>query len=337
MNAEQAGLGYPSENPPEMIPMDAEMMKGMAAVNTHIEALKARNEPDLNTSQGREKAAEVKLAEKKRKESNWFSRVTIDRGNGWKPIWGSAADEELRIYTLVDGDKHRFWGIKPVGMDIYDFWEKYDPDVRRYEDRQQETPVDPDAPTGPLIGEPPRNAPPSNKAAAKPKRRQKPSEVTPIHRIRKSTPKSTNANTGTPKSLAQKVDAGHLALLDQLREVPGPSHANGRPTRNKTAVIRSDAEQKSTTEDGGSAPTKRPRGRPATKTHSAASDSKRPRGRPPTRGKQAEKSPKQKRTPTVKGNARVTKSQQVKLRPSAPSTHKMRTRGKGPAELLRLP
>ena len=39
-------------------------------------------------------------------------------------------------------------------MGIDDFWDKYDPEVRRYEDRQQETPVNPDAPTGPLIGEP---------------------------------------------------------------------------------------------------------------------------------------------------------------------------------------
>lgn len=105
------------------------------------------------------------------KENNWASRVILDRGNGWKPIWGSAKDEELRIYTLLKTFEHRFWGIKPIGMTIHEFWHKYDPEVKRYHDRQQETPVNPDAPVGVLIGEPPKSLT-TKETAAKPVKRR---------------------------------------------------------------------------------------------------------------------------------------------------------------------
>lgn len=107
----------------------------------------------------------------KEKERNWASRVILDRENGWKPIWGSAKDEELRIYTLLDTFEHRFWGIKPIGMTIHEFWHKYDPEVKRYYDRQQETPVNPDAPVGELIGEPPKSLT-TEETAAKPVKRR---------------------------------------------------------------------------------------------------------------------------------------------------------------------
>lgn len=346
MDGEQAGspgrslfarLGYSPEKTPETVPKDVEIMRGMAAVNAHLEAQIAKRQPDLNTPEGRKKAAEAESAERKKKGNNWISRVIIDRGNGWKPIWGSAEDQELRIYTLVKGGIHRFWGVKPIGMGIDYFWETYDPEVKRYEDIQQETPVNPDAPTGPLIGEPPRSPSSTDKITAKPRKRQRAPKINPTNRVRKSSTESQKVNVNTRKSLADKVGAGESGLQGQVVEVPVAAYADGRPIRNQAAAIASDTERKSATADGGSAPTKRPRGRPASRPKPAAKDSKRPRGRPPGKGTQAEKLPKQRKTPNFKGDARVTKSQKEKSRPSAPSTHKMRTRGAGPAELLRLP
>lgn len=336
-------FGYPSERPETWVPMTPEMEKIMLATNAHIEAERAKAEAAMNTLQGRKKAAEAKLAEKKRKESNWLSRVIYDRGDGWKPIWGTAKDEELRIYTIVDSGEHRFWGIKPIGMGIDDFWEKYDPEVKRYEDRQQETPVNPDAPVGNLIGEPSRSLLPYKKAVVKPRKQQKPSEINSTHRVRKST-ESQKVNKNTRRSLVDKVDAGQPGLGGLVREVAvtATAHASGRTTRKSTAGTSSSAQQEKATKEGVSAPSKLPRGRPAAKAGVAAKDDtsshpKRPRGRPAAKGRPIETPPKQKKTPAAKGNARVTKSSQTERRPSAPSTHRMRTRREGPAELLQLP
>ena len=272
----------------------------------------------MNTPEGRKEAAAAELAERQRKKNNWASRVVIDRGNGWKPIWGIVKDEELQIYTLLDSGEHRFWGTKPVGMAIYDFWDKYDPEVRRYEDRTQETPVHPDAPTGPLIGEPSRKLSAPKKPAAKSRRRQKTPEINHTNRVRKSNKDSPKINKNTRKSIAERLDTEPSRSEDQVREMTGTNPVSSRPTRNKKVTKASGAQQ-TATKDGDSAP------------------SKRPRGRPPIEEKLAKRSPKQKKTPAVKGNAKVTKSSQTKRRPSAPSVHKMRTRGKGPAELLQLP
>lgn len=324
------GFGHPSESPPYEVSVDPTMQRMLSELNAGLEAKRLRAEVEMNTPAGRKKAAEVELAEMERKKSNWASRVVIDRGNGWKPIWGTVEDEELSIYTLLDTGEHRFWGIKPIGMGIYEFWDKYDPEVRRYEDRTQETPINPDAPAGPLIGESPRSLPPPSKAAATRKSR-KPPEINPTHRVRKST-------TDSSKVEPSKVDKKLRKSLPQ-QKAPTTAHSTSRPTRNKTAVPIADSQQDPATEQGTSTPSSRPRGRPAaTKQKPDANDedalpSKRPRGRPPTKARLAEKNPKQKKTTAVRGNARVTKS----ARPSAPSVHNMRTRRKGPAEILQLP
>ena len=197
------GSSHPCQTTQKTTPWDPEMARSMAATNAQIEAQRLKREAESNTLEGRRKASEAKLAEKKRKEDNWLSRVICDRGNGWKPVWGTAEDEESRIYTLVDSDEHRFWGIKPTGMGIDEFWEKYDPEVKRYDDRQQETPVNPDAPVGPLIDEPPK-IPPPTKAVAKPRQRRKTPEIDSAHKIRKSMVKSQKINN-TRKSLAHKL------------------------------------------------------------------------------------------------------------------------------------
>ena len=301
--------------------------------------IKAQKEAEMNTPENRRKAAEAESAERAQKKHNFhYGRALPTQVmEGWELIGGNRTNEEIRVYTRTYDWKHRFWGIKPIGMTMDDFWERHDPEVARHHDAQQECPLDPEKPLGPLIGEPIEDLPPPIGSAAKPRRRQKTPEVNTSHRVRKSTTESPKVNKKNRNSFADEVGVESSGLKDQVRGAPVAIHANGRPTRNKTNVIAPDAEPKSVTEDGGSAPPKRSRGRPVTKTKSAANDSKRPRGRPPTKGKQAGKPPKQKKTPTVKGNARVTKSKQIKPRPSAPSTHKMRSRGEGPAELLRLP
>ena len=334
-------LGYPSEQPQNTVPLSPEMARSIEAMNAHIEARRLQMEAEMNTPEGRKKAAEMKLADIERKKSNWFSRAFHDRGNGWKPIWGTAEDEEMRIYTLLDSDEHRFWGVKPIGMTIYDFWEKYDPEVKRYEDRQQETPVNPDAPAGPLIGEPPRSPIPK-RAAAKPVDRPKTPELKSNQRVRKSKTQPRKSNRNTRKSLARMLDAGHPELERQSREVPTKPHVGGKLIRTKLVDKASSSQQKEAKKDEGSVNFQHPRGAPNTKTKAIGKDdtvpSKRPRGRPPMKRKSTERPPKQRKTPATKENAGVQKVQRAeRLRPLAPSTHKMRTRGKGPAEPLRLP
>ncbi len=333
------GFGHPRTTPPYEISNDPTTQKMISGARAEMEGQRLRTEAEMKTPEGLKKAAEAKLAERQRKERDWFSRVIYDHGNGWKPIWGSAEDEELRIYTSVNGGAHRFWGVKPIGMNIYDFWRKYDPDVERYVDRQQETPANPDAPVGPLIGEPSRSITPK-KAAAKPRKQRKIPEINSTNRVRRSRTKSQEVKS-TRKSLAFKVDAGNLQLEDQEREVPPTPRVGSRTTRIKIASTASSSQQKQAAENEGLVNKKNPRGRPATRAKEASKDGtlppKHPRGRPPVKGKPTERPPKQKKTPAVKGNVRVTKSPQKAPPPLLPSTHKMRTRRAGPAELLQLP
>ena len=310
-----------------------EMAESVAPMLAHIEAQRLKEEAERNTPEGRKKAAEMRLAEIERKKNNWLSRAIHDRGNGWKPIWGTAEDEEMRIYTIVDSGEHRFWGVKPTGMTIDDFWEKYDPEVKRYEDRQQETPVNPDAPAGPLIGEPPRS-PITKRAAAKPTKRTKTVELKSNHRVAKSKPQPRKSNQSTRKSLARRLDAGHQEVEIQSREVPTIEdqirvvdravRTNGRPTRSKAAVPASGAGQKTA------------KAKPSVKDNTPT-QSKRTRGRPPAGAKPTKRRSDQMDAPVVQGKARITKSSRKDPRPPAPSTHQMRTRRGGPAEPLELP
>ena len=271
----------------------------------HWEAHRIRTEAEMNTPEGRKKASEMKRAEIREKEMNWAFRVVLDRKNGWKPIWGSAKDEELRIYTLLDTGEHRFWGIKPIGMTIHQFWHKYDPEVKRYHDRTQETPVNPDAPVGRLIGEPPKSLT-TKETTAKPVKRQKTPDSNSTHRVRKST-------------------------------APSRTPGMNRPKRANTV---SASQQKQATEYEGSA--KYPGERPASKAKAATKDvtmpPKHPRGRLPVEKKPTGRLPKQKKMPAVKGNAGVQKPRKAdRPRPLVLSIHKMRTRQDGPAQFLRLP
>lgn len=295
------------------------MARSMAATTAHMEAQRLEREAESNTPEGRQKAAEAAEVELARKRRAWGNRAWALPLDGFKGIHDSAEDKEIKVYTRTYDLKHKFWGVKPVGMTIWDFWNVHDPDVKRYHDANQETPAtpEPSTVTPPLMGRPQHT-----KRLPKSRRHQKASGVNPTHRVTKSTTPKVNDNAR--KSLAHKIDAGDSALEDQVRDVGGAGRARGRPTRNKPAETGPGIQQKSA------------KAKP-TVQDKIPSQPKRPRGRPPTKEKPPGRPSNQKKTPTIKGDARVTKSAQKESRHSAPSTHKMRTRRSGPAEALQLP
>ncbi|CAF9940988.1 hypothetical protein IMSHALPRED_002241 [Imshaugia aleurites] len=340
--------------------MDPETQRLADRMDAEEDMERARKEAEMNTPENRRKAADAKVAERERKRINFhFCRaLPTYMQDGWRHIRADEfTDQEIRVYTEAN-ERRRFWGIKPAGMGIDEFWERNDPEVGRYDDRiamTWENPLIPPPITiysenKPVIwagqGPNPDMAPPEppiaevpqpTKAAAKSRRRQKTSDVNPLHRVKKSTADSSKINKNTRNSLADNA-----------------------------ALLPSGAPQEPATEDGSSAPAKRPRGRPSGTPKLAVTDEpfttpkrprgrpaanpkpitkdqnelpiKRPRGRPPGKGNPAERGrpSKQKKASAIQGNARITKSSQSERRPSAPSTHKMRTRREGPAELLKL-
>ena len=292
----------------------------------------------MNTPEGRKKAAKEAEAELAEKRRSWGTRAWALPMDGFVGITDSARDKELKIYTRTYDLKHKFWGIKPVGMAIWDFWDIFDPEVKRYYDANQETPASPEAST---VAPPPTDSPQHIKVTTKPRRRQASLNINSTNRVKKSTIQSPRVNKNTQKSLAHNIDAGHPALEAQIREVPIVTPVSDRTTRKRTAETVANAQQHAT-EGRSSAPSKPRRGRPPAKAKTPAKGDtlppKRPRGRPPVKTKPTEGPPKPKKTPAVKGNARVTKPPQTeRRRPPVPSTHKMRTRGKGPAERLQIP
>lgn len=323
------GFGHPRESPHYEVSVDPTLQR---MLNADIEAKRLRTETEVHTPGGREKAAKEAEAELAEKRRAWGTRVCAEPLDGFIGIYDSAKDKELRVYTRTYDLQHKFWGVKPVGMAIWDFWDIYDPEVKRYHDANQETP----ASLEPSTSVPPPEVPATRtKVAMKPERRQKTPDINPTHRVRKSTAESPKVNKKTRKPLAHNVGSGHPNLDDQMRQMTGTDSVSGRSARNKKGTTASGAQQ-AATKDGDSVLSKRPRGRPPIK-EKLAKRSPKQKKTPAVKGKLVEKLPRQKRTPAVKGNSRVTKSSQTKRRPSAPSTHKMRTRGEGPAELLQLP
>ena len=382
------------------------------------DAQRLKEEAERNTPEGRKKAAKEAEAEIAEKRQHWGRRAAALPYDGFKGILDSAEDKELQVYTRTYHHEHKFWGIKPVGMSIWDFWDIHDPEVKRYDDANQETPATPEPST---LAPPPINSPRKPRPTAKIRRQQKPSNVNPNNRVKKLTTPSKDNNktrrslaskvgsgnpglnsqvriidralrthdrpnpevkryddanqetpatpepaTGTPpmnarvqrnkskaksrgrqkssntnsthrvkkstkpkpnketrKSLADKSDAENSGLEDQMRVVKGGVRARGRPTRNKTAVAVTPAEEKTV--------------KPKTSVQrDVPPKTKRPRGRPPVNAKTTERRSDQKSTPADQGKARITISSRKDTRPPAPSTHAMRTRRAGPAENLQL-
>lgn len=313
------GFGYPRETRPDEISDDPTLKRMLVELNADKEAKRLREEAEKDTPEGRKKAAEAAEAELTERRRGWGTRVVAAPLDGFVGIHDSAKDSELRIYTRTYDLKHKFWGVKPAGMTIWDFWDIHDPEVKRYYDANQETPASPEPSK---VAPPPTSSPQRTKLLAKSRRRQKSSDINPTNRVTKSTtPKVINS---TRKSLAHKIDAGDSALEDQVRDVEGAVRARGRPTRNKPAETGPGVQQKSAKAN-------------PTVQDKISPQPKRPRGRPPTKEKSTGRPSNQRKIPAVKGDARVTKSSQKQSRPSAPSTHKMRTRRSGPAESLQLP
>lgn len=347
------------------------------AMHPERDSERARQEVEMMSPENRQKAAETEAAERERKWIDFHFKRAIPRflEAGWKHIRQELTDEEIRVYT-TDYDSRRFWGIKPAGIGMNEFWELNDPEVTRYNDNIAVTWEDPlirpavtafseNKPTiwagrgvNPDLKapEPPAVEAPLPTTGAKSKRRQKIPEVDPIHRVRKSKTPSPKINKkGNRKKLAEKTNAGPSRPEDPTQEEPSSAPTTDGPSQTKTVLSPSTTQQLPTPDDqlqlpskrprqqpthtakpapapSSPQPPKRPRGRPA-KPKPATKDAvtsspKRPRGRPPGKGKST----------AVKGNAGVTKtpSQQKGRRALAPSTHVMRTRGKGTAELLQL-
>ena len=318
------GFGHSHETQPDEVSNDPTLKRMILEINANTEAQRLRTEAEMDTPENRREAAKVAAAELAKKRRGWESRAWALPFDGFKGIPDSAEDRELRIYTRTYDHKHKFWGVKPVGMAIWDFWNIYDPEVTRYDDANQETPATPET-SMPAISQ--TDSTQRIKSTPKPRRRQKTPNINPTHRARKSTTPPSKVNKNTRKSLAHKIDSGNSELGYQIRGVDVAVRASGRPARTKAAVTAPGPEQKSA------------KAKPAVRenTSSQVSQPKRPRGRPPTKGKSTERPSNQKKTPLAKGSARVTKSSQKEPRPSAPSTHKMRTRRAGPAEPLQLP
>ena len=373
-----------NRNSTQWVPRDPEMQKLTDARIAELDIERAREEAEMDTPENRQKAAEAEVAERERKRIQFhFSRaLPTYMLEGWKHIREEFTDQEIRVYT-EDSGLRRFWGIKPAGIGMDEFWERTDPEIRRYDDRIAITWEDPLIPPpvtayderialiwagqgrNPdlITPEPPVTKEPTRpKVAAKPKRRPKAPDVNPTHRVRKSTTESSKVNKNTRKFLADNA----ALIASGAQQGPATEDVDsatskrprGRPAVKATTPVAKDdisstpkrprrrpvVKVTPAAEEEILSTPKRPRGRPAANPKPTAKDqdelpSKRPRGRPPAKGNptKRERPSKQKKAPAVQGNARIAKPQQPQRRPLAPSTHKMRTRREGPAELLQLP
>lgn len=114
------------------VPRDPEMQRLLDARNLQKDIERARKEFEMDTPENREKAFEAEVAERKRRWIDFHRYRAIPRfvEEGWKHIRGIYTDEEIRVYT-IDNERRRFWGIKPAGMDMFEFWDQNDPEVTR--------------------------------------------------------------------------------------------------------------------------------------------------------------------------------------------------------------
>ena len=359
------------------VPRDPQGQEMMDRIKAQEQAEAARREIELDTPEHRQRVAAAEVAKREQKRINFdFGRTMPDvLEQGWQHLMGDCADEEIRVYTTGNEVRRRFWGIKPAGMSIDEFWEQNDPEVSRWEDNiavTWENPLIPPPITeddvnnpvvwagrgvnpGSLLPQLPVAEPPQSSKFIKPNRRQSTPPVNPDHRVTKSkppTPKKKKKNA--QNALAEKIDAGISRLESQRLGQEEASQANQRPSRNRRAATVTDTQLEPAATAEGSVPTKRPRGRPPGKTYLAPkndtiSEPKRPRGRPAKRRLAADaegpppskrprgRPPLKERPPCDQGNARNQKASQKPERTAAASNHKMRTRGKGIAELLQLP
>ena len=352
-----------NENSSNLISKDSEIQKLVGTIDR-------QSVVGLNAPKDRGKGVETDMAERHRRKMDFHAFRAIPRfvEEGWKHLQEEFADEEIRVYT-IDNERRRFWGIKPAGIGMSDFWEQNDPEVERYHDIIAVTWADPliRPSYNPMGGVMPvvwagrginpdllPSNPPSAKAsppskAKNSKRGQKSPDVNATHKVRKTPKPPPKSKKKTPqKFLADKLDAGHSRSKDQMPDEQEEAPASQRTSRSKRTLITPNAPPESATSNKNPTPSKHPRRHAASEANPIPKNDippvpKRPRGRPakpkPASSNKDASLPKRPRGrppgkakgSAVKGNAGVTKP------PPAPSNHKMRTRGKGAAKLMQLP
>lgn len=273
-----------------------------------------------------------------------------------------ATYSDIRVYTRLKDGQYKYWGVKDDGMTIEDFWSRTDPENTREDDNHQNVLID----LVPAHTEPLSNSQsPRVTAAPRPRRTQKTPEVNPKHRAKKSATVTPPVNKSTRKSLATKLDAKHPGLDEQVRDIT-ESVPKGRRSAAHPAVVersdrqineplkRSDVIKKIPVEppreqvgrgrrrkvQPGVVNSVRPKAADQRNSQPAdpasASPPKRTRGRPAKENPSMKSSGKQRR-PATENKAKITKPKKEKQHSSAPSSHKMRTRARGPAQHPQLP
>lgn len=231
-----------------------------------------------------------------------------------------ATSNDVRIYTKLKNGEYKYWGIRDDDMEIEDFWAKFDPNNTRYQDDNEDNPLD----IGSAENVPLSNIPtPRASAAIGLERRQKTPSINSQHRVRKSPSVTPQINKRTRKSLAAKIDTG-IARIDERAPQTGAA---------KTTSAKNLSDQASGKARGRGRPRKAQPSIPEPSCPNtdltSSTPAKRKRGRPAKMKVQSKSSAKQDRA-AAESRAKIMKPNQRKEHSQAPSTHAMRTRAKGP-------
>ena len=257
-----------------------------------------------------------------------------------------ATPNDVRVYTKLKSGEYKYWGIRDDDMEIEDFWAKFDPENTRYQDDNEDNPLD--------LGSarhdsPSNNSTPGISAPSRSSTRQKTPKINPQHRVQKSPSVTPQINKRTRRSLATKVGAGVAGLGGQVPGFPESTSKGRRSVAHLSTAEELDAHSTRPRRSDTSAkdpPVQAPgksrgRGRPRKLQPTilepsrpntdflSSTPAKRKRGRPAKTKVQSKSSAKQDR-PAAESSAKITKPKQRKQRFQAPSIHAMRTRAKGP-------
>ena len=229
-----------------------------------------------------------------------------------------ATPNDVRVYTKLKSGEFKYWGIRDDDMEIEDFWAKFDPENTRYQDDNEDNPVDLGSTENESSS---NNHTPHVNAAARLGRRQKTPQINPQHRVRKSPSLTPQINKRTRQSLAAKVGTEIAGLGEKT---PGTSAA-----KNTSALPVQTSGKPKVRGRPRKAPPSVPEPTFPNIDLTPSTPAKRKRGRPAKTKSQSKSSAKQDR-PAAESNAKITKPKQRKQKTQAPSIHAMRTRAKGP-------
>ena len=238
-----------------LVPIDPEMQPVIDSIMAERDAERARKEIEMNTPENRQKAAEAEAAERedRRIDFHYHRAMPTCLDEGWMYLAGERTDQELRVYT-TDYSRRRFWGIKPAGMRMFDFWAQTDPEVTRADDNiaitwadplipppisayHQETPViwagqgvNPDS----IPSNPPSPKVSPHSKAKRISRRQDSPAINPTHRVRKTPQPSRKSNKKKAReSLADRLDAALSRSEDQIPDEEEAAPVSERTSRSK--------------------------------------------------------------------------------------------------------